>query len=100
LAKKSTKTQGCSPIPIDRDQAFQLVLGKDDRDRPMPEWEYTTFDLSDLPIKILDVDVLNNAGGEGWELIAITVNNIAYMKRQIVTPAPRPPRRKAPTDSG
>ena len=49
----------------------------------MTEWEYTAISLSDLPLEILDIDVLNDAGKEGWELIIITANHIAYLKRQI-----------------
>jgi hypothetical protein len=64
----------------------------------MPEWEYTTINLSDVPAKILAVDVLNNAGEEGWELIAITANHIAYLKRQIARPPARS-RRSSPTPS-
>ena len=30
-----------------------------------------------------DVDVLNDAGDEGWELVANLPNNIAYLKRKI-----------------
>jgi DNA-binding protein H-NS len=29
------------------------------------------------------VDVLNDAGDEGWELVAILENNMAYLKREI-----------------
>jgi hypothetical protein len=49
----------------------------------MPEWEYITVNLSDLPRKTSELDVLNDAGEKGWELIAITSNNIAYLKRPI-----------------
>ena len=57
--------------------------------RQMSEWEYTTINLSELPPRILVVDVLNNAGEKGWELIAITTNHIAYLKRQIARPGAR-----------
>jgi hypothetical protein len=50
---------------------------------PMPEWEYVTVSLSDLPVKTRPVDVLNDAGEQGWELVTITSNNIAYLKRQV-----------------
>ena len=49
----------------------------------MPEWEYTKIDLNDLPSKASVIDVLNDAGKDGWELVLITSNNIAYLKRQI-----------------
>ena len=45
----------------------------------MPEWEYRTLDLNDLPRKTEVVDVLNNAGENGWELVTITPNQIAYL---------------------
>jgi hypothetical protein len=64
--------------------------------RQMSEWEYTTINLSDVPAKILVVDVLNDAGEEGWELIAITANHVAYLKRQIAKPRARA-RRSSPT---
>ena len=56
--------------------------------------------LNDAPRGSDAIDVLNVAGGEGWELIGITANNIAYKKRQIAAPAPSSPRRKAATDVG
>jgi hypothetical protein len=48
----------------------------------MVEWEYHKIDLNDVPSKSEDVDLLNNAGRDGWELIEITSNNFAYLKRQ------------------
>jgi hypothetical protein len=49
----------------------------------MPEWEYRTLDLNE------GVDVLNDAGDEGWELVIITPNQIAYLKRQVAKPRAR-----------
>jgi hypothetical protein len=46
-------------------------------------WEYCTIDLNDLPRKADDLDLLNDVGDDGWELVAITVNRIAFLKRQI-----------------
>jgi len=48
----------------------------------MPEWEYLTVDLNDLPRKTESINVLNDAGEQGWELVIITANQIAYLKRQ------------------
>jgi hypothetical protein len=60
-------------------------------------WEYRTLDLNDLPRKVGELDVLNDAGDDGWELVAITVNRIAFLKRQIEDdPAPSRRRRTAP----
>jgi DNA-binding protein H-NS len=46
------------------------------------EWEYRKIDLNQLPRKTDDIDVLCDAGDEGWELAAILANNVAYLKRQ------------------
>ena len=62
----------------------------------MPQWEYSKIDLNDGPRKTEDIDVLNGVGEQGWQLIAITANNFAYLMRQVAEPAPvKPPRRKA-----
>jgi hypothetical protein len=42
------------------------------------------IDLNELPRKSADLDLLDKAGDEGWELVVITVNSIAYLKRLIV----------------
>ena len=60
----------------------------------MPQWEYRRIDLNDAPRRGDDVDVLNRAGTEGWELVAITGNGAAYVKRPIPEP-PKVGRRKA-----
>jgi hypothetical protein len=54
----------------------------------MPNWDYRKIDLNNVPRKTDDVDLLNDAGYDGWELIAITGNNFAYMKRQLEAIAP------------
>jgi hypothetical protein len=56
----------------------------------MPEWEYRTLDLNDLPRKTEAVDVLNDVGEEGWEFVIITPNQIAYLKRQVAKLRARP----------
>jgi hypothetical protein len=71
----------------------------------MPKWEYLVIDLSDLPRRTGEMDLLNDAGVNGWELVGITSNNKAYLKRQVAEPsAPSvmPPRRKTSrtTDAG
>jgi hypothetical protein len=58
----------------------------------MHEWEYRKVDLNDLPRRTEDIDVLNGAGAEGWEVITITPNRIAYLKRQVERPMPTPQR--------
>jgi hypothetical protein len=52
----------------------------------MPQWEYRKVSLSDLPRRTGDIDVLTDAGEHGWELVAITANNIAYLKRPLEDP--------------
>jgi hypothetical protein len=49
----------------------------------MPQWEYATIHLSELPRGTNEIDVLNDAGEEGWELVGILANNVAYLKRQV-----------------
>lgn len=52
----------------------------------MAEWEYRKIDLNQLDRKTDDVDVLCDAGEEGWELVVILHNNVAYLKRKIASP--------------
>ena len=54
----------------------------------MSHWEYRKINLNDVPRKSDDIDVLTDAGEQGWELIAITPNNIAYLKRVLEVAAP------------
>ena len=64
----------------------------------MPQWEHRKIDLNNVPRKSDDIDLLNDAGDQGWELVTITTNSIAYFKRQLEVPAPTPAtRRKAAT---
>jgi hypothetical protein len=62
-------------------------------------YEYTKLDLNMAPPRGSDLDLLNAAGQEGWRLVWISANAMAYMQREIEeeAPAPRPPRRRAPT---
>jgi hypothetical protein len=55
----------------------------------MPLWEYKKLDLADVPLKIADTDILNEAGKDGWELVSLTANSLAYLKRQIPEAAKR-----------
>lgn len=66
----------------------------------MPRWEYRTLDLNDVPRKQHAVDLLSDAGEDGWELVHITANNVAYLKRQIDEPTPaKLVRRRSATSS-
>jgi len=44
------------------------------------KWEYLKIYLGTLP-RTEDIDLLNGAGADGWELVAILSNNVAYLKR-------------------
>jgi hypothetical protein len=54
----------------------------------MPQWEYEVLDLNELPKRTSLLDVLNDAGSRGWELVSISSLNIAVLKRQIAPPPP------------
>ena len=56
--------------------------------RIVPEWEYRKIDLNQHRPQVDELDMLNAAGADGWELVGITSNNIAYLKRELEKPAP------------
>jgi hypothetical protein len=61
----------------------------------MANWEYSRLNLNDLPRETSELDLLNDAGEEGWELVFITSNHIAILKRSLNNQAaPAAPRRK------
>jgi hypothetical protein len=69
----------------------------------MPQWEYTTVVLSKLPPRTHEIDLLNDAGEEGWDLVIITINGVAYLKRQAMVataPSVKVSRRKTAADAG
>jgi DNA-binding protein H-NS len=55
----------------------------------MIEWQYRKLALSEVPRKSSDVELLCQAGEEGWELITIQANNIAYLKRPLDDQVPK-----------
>lgn len=63
----------------------------------MPQWEYSKCNLGDARPRTDDIDLLNAAGKEGWELVVITINNLAYLRRPLggSAPAAEPPPRPA-----
>jgi hypothetical protein len=54
----------------------------------MPQWEYTTLNLSEVPRRALDTDLLNGLGRDGWQLVSILGNGRAYLKREIAPAQP------------
>jgi hypothetical protein len=50
------------------------------------QWEYMTIDLTELHPRSDDAALLNEAGAIGWELVGISVKNVAYLKRQLGKP--------------
>ena len=50
------------------------------------QWEYRKILLNEHHRRADDLDLLCNAGERGWELVAITPNNVAYLKRAVRSP--------------
>jgi H-NS histone family len=46
------------------------------------KWEYKKFALNEAQRRSDDIDLLCEAGEEGWELVAVLPNGIAYLKRE------------------
>lgn len=66
----------------------------------MTKWEYERIDLNTLARNETDIDVLNEAGAQGWELIAINPCNVAILKRAVATTATRAPRASSAASTG
>jgi hypothetical protein len=49
----------------------------------MAQWEYRAVDLNAVPRRGSSVDLLDSAGGDGWELVTVANTGIAYLKRQM-----------------
>ncbi len=54
----------------------------------MAAWEYRKIDLGTSQLTTNDIELLNAAGEEGWEVVHITDNNVAYLKRSSEKPYP------------
>lgn len=57
----------------------------------MPRYEYNKIDLNS---KSDDLDLLNPAGAQGWRLVFISTNRVAYLIREIAEAPPPPHRRR------
>jgi H-NS histone family len=51
---------------------------------PAVQWEYRKLPLNEHQRREDDLDLLRDAGERGWELVAITPNNVAYLKREVL----------------
>jgi hypothetical protein len=49
----------------------------------MPEWKYRKIALNFHGPRGDELDLLNAAGADGWELVGITSHNMAYLKREV-----------------
>jgi hypothetical protein len=47
------------------------------------DWEYRRIDLNLHRPQGDDLDLLNAVGADGWELVGVTSNNFAYLKREL-----------------
>jgi DNA-binding protein H-NS len=59
--------------------AFSLIL----TEGGVRKWEYKKIVLSEAPRRGDDIDLLSDAGEEGWELVSVLPNGLAYLKREI-----------------
>ena len=50
-------------------------------------WEYKKIALNETSRKCDEIDLLCDAGEDGWELVAVLANGVAYLKREIVSSA-------------
>jgi hypothetical protein len=63
----------------------------------MRQWEYLRLDLNEAPRRGGETATLNTAGKEGWELVAVTGNGVAILKREVAEPAKARGRKVADT---
>jgi hypothetical protein len=64
----------------------------------MRQWEYLRVDLNDTPRRGEEVEVLNRAGSEGWELVTVTSNGVAILKREVAPAQPKKVGRRKASD--
>jgi hypothetical protein len=49
----------------------------------MPQFQYERINRGDFPRQSDEIDLLDGLGREGWELVVVMPNNVAYLKRQL-----------------
>jgi len=49
----------------------------------MRQWEYQKLNLNEVRRRTDDIDALREAGKDGWDLVSISHNSIACLKREI-----------------
>ena len=52
----------------------------------MSRWEYRKLDLNSPLRREEDIDLLNMVGEQGWELVSVAINGLAYLKRVVPEP--------------
>jgi hypothetical protein len=60
----------------------------------MAQFEYLKIDLSTHHPRSNEIELLNEAGRQGWRLVCIAANMMAYLVREIEEPPQRRKRRK------
>jgi hypothetical protein len=49
----------------------------------MRRWEYKKIALNAAPRRGDEIDLLCDAGDDGWELVAVLPNGVAFLKREV-----------------
>ena len=57
-------------------------------------YEYEKLDLNNTARRSDEIDLLSQAGAQGWRLVVITQNGMAYMVREIAEPDALPKSRR------
>jgi DNA-binding protein H-NS len=65
------------------------------RERKVRKWEYKKIALNEVPRGDDDIDVLCDAGEQGWELVSVLPNGVAYLKREMTDSAPETAERRS-----
>jgi hypothetical protein len=72
---------GFLPLEITREarRGVRRIFGG----QAVAEWEYRKLYLNQHSPRGDELDLLNAAGADGWELVGITNHNMAYLKREV-----------------